>query len=136
MKRFFFALILFQFLMFPMFAADNYPVGARSAGVANASVTFSDLWSAYHNQAGLAYLNDAAAGVYFENKFLISELSLKGFAAAIPTRKAGTFALSATMFVGSLYNEKKAGIGYAKKLSEVFSAGVQLDYLSTYIAED
>ena len=136
MKRLLLFILYLPFAIVHLHAADNYPVGARSAGLANASVTFSDLWSSFHNQAGLADLKDVTAGVYFENKFLISDLSLKGLAVAIPTTKSGTFALSVTQFGGSLYSEKKAGIGYGKKLSETFSAGVQLDYLSTYIAED
>jgi hypothetical protein len=50
--------------------------------------------------------------------------------------KAGTFALSGDVFGYSLYNEKKAGIAFAKKLGEKFSAGVQLDYLNTFINDD
>jgi len=136
MKHFLLTVGLFIVCSSCLFAADNYPVGARSAGLANASVTFSDVWSSFHNQAGLAFLKNTEAGAYFENKFFLSDLSVKGFSLGIPTTKAGTFALSATLFGGSLYNEKKAGIGYAKKLGEKFSAGVQLDYLSTFIAED
>lgn len=136
MKHFLFSILILQFSIVHLKAADNYPVGARSAGVANASVTFSDVWSAFHNQAGLAQMKNISAGAYIENKFLISDLSLKAFTIAVPTSKVGTFALSATMFGGSLYNEKKVGVGYGKKLGEKFSAGVQLDYLSTYIAEN
>jgi hypothetical protein len=136
MKQTLLSLILFLFTVGFLYAADNYPVGARSAGVANASVTYSDVWSAFHNQAGLAELKNPSAGVYFENRFLISELSLKSFAVAVPVSKAGTFSLNLTQFGYNLYNEKKAGIGYGKKLGEKFSAGIQLDYLSTYIADD
>lgn len=136
MKHFLFSICILQFSIFILKAADNYPVGARSAGIANASVTFSDVWSSFHNQAGLAQLKNMTAGAYFENKFLVSDLSLKSIALAIPASKIGTFAFNATMYGGNLYNEKKAGIGYAKKLGDKFSAGVQLDYLSTYIAEN
>lgn len=136
MKHIFIFLVIFQCALFNLKAADNYPVGARSAGVANASVTYSDVWSSFHNQAGLAQLKDISAGVYFENKFLLSDLSVKSFTLAIPASKAGTFALSAILFGGSLYSEKKVGVAYAKKLGEKFSAGVQLDYLSTFIAEN
>jgi len=38
------------------------------------------------------------------------------------------------MFGGTLYNEKKAGLAFAKQLGEKFSAGIQLDYLSTQLA--
>src|SRR5256885_5366971 len=103
MKKILLFVILFFCTSFHLLAADNYPVGARSAGVANASVTCSDLWSAFHNQAGLALLKKISAGVYFENKFLLPDLSLKSFAIAVPSSKLGSFALSATMFGGSLY---------------------------------
>jgi len=47
-------LLILSLLVANLHAADNYPVGARSAGVANASVTYADLWSAFNNQAGLS----------------------------------------------------------------------------------
>jgi len=136
MKQFILLISFCFFSIFQVRAIDNYELGARSGGVANASVTYSDVWSSFHNQAGLGMLKDISAGVYIENRFLISDLSIKGFAVAVPTDKLGTFALNYTMYGGSLYNEKKAGIGYGKKLGEKFSAGIQLDYISTYIAED
>jgi hypothetical protein len=136
MKHFILLLIFSLFLFITVKAVDNYELGARAGGVANASVTFADVWSAYHNQAGLGMLKNISAGAYIENRFLISDLSLKGFAVAVPSSKLGTFALSWTMYGGSLYNEKKLGIGYGKKLSDKFSVGIQLDYLSTNIAED
>ncbi|MCX6292672.1 MAG: hypothetical protein NT126_13080 [Bacteroidetes bacterium] len=135
MKPILYFFVLFLILNLNVQAADNYPVGARSAGVANASVTFSDVWSSFHNQAGLAFVKETSAGVYFENSFLLPELSIKSFALAVPS-KAGTFSLSGTVFGGSLYNEKKAGLAYSKKLGGKFSGGVQLDYLSTFIAEN
>jgi hypothetical protein len=136
MKQVLLSVLFFHCILFNLRAADNYPVGARSGGVADASVTYSDVWSTFHNQAGLAGIDHPAAGVFFENKFLVSDLSLESFAVAVPAEKVGTFSLGATMFGGKLYNEKKIGVGYGKKLGEKFSAGVQLDYLSTYIAED
>jgi hypothetical protein len=117
-------------------AADNYPVGARSGGVANASVTFSDVWSTYHNQAGLAYLKNITAGTYFENRFLVSQLGLRSIALAIPTTKSGVFGVSGTFFGYEQYSEKKGGLAYAKMFGEKVSAGVQLDYLSTFINDE
>jgi len=117
-------------------AADNYPVGARSAGVANASVTYSDVWAAYHNQAGLALLKNISLGTYFENRFLVSQLGLRSFAAAVPVNKIGAFALSGTFFGYTVYSEKKAGLAFAKKLGEKISAGVQLDYMNTFFNDE
>lgn len=118
-----------------IFAADNYPAGARSTGVANSSVTFADCWSAFHNQAALAWLEKISAGAAFDNRFTIGSLSNKAFVFALPL-KAGTFALSGNVFGYSQYNEKKAGIAFAKKLGDKFSAGVQLNYLNTFINDD
>ena len=45
--------------MLPVFAIagnENFYAGARQAGMANCGVTLTDLWSAQHNQAGLANL--------------------------------------------------------------------------------
>jgi hypothetical protein len=116
-------------------ASDNYPSGARSQAMANSTVTIADAWSAFHNQAALAWIDRISLGASYDNRFLISNLSTKGFVFALPL-KAGTFALSGDVFGYSQYNEKKAGLAFAKKLAERFSAGVQLDYLNTFINDD
>lgn len=135
MRKHIHVLILVLFVSQRTSAADNYPTGARSIGLANASVTLADCWSAFHNQAALAWFDRAAAGASYDNRFTISELSTKGFVFALPV-KAGTFAVSGDVFGYSQYNEKKAGLAFAKKLGEKFSAGVQLDYLNTFINDD
>jgi hypothetical protein len=113
----------------------NNPLGSRSAGMGNTTVVLSDLWSVNNNQAGLAVFNHTAAGVYYENRFLVKELSLKSFCFAIPTH-SGNFGVSFNSFGYSGYNQLKAGLAYGRKFSKVFSAGVQLDYLRTHIAEN
>ncbi len=113
---------------------DNLPLGARSAALAGASVTLSDLWSAQNNQAGLANLDTIEVGVYAERKFLLPQLGYNAFAGAIPI-KGGTFGLTYTRFGYSKYNENKIGLAFAKKLGEHISAGVQLNYLSKFIGD-
>lgn len=113
----------------------NDPIGGRSAGMGYASVSLIDFWSLQNNQAGLGYYEHTTAGIYFENRYLVKELSLKSGGFVMPT-KSGTFGLSFNSFGYSLYNESKAGLAYAKKLSERFSAGVQLDYIQTAIGEE
>jgi len=130
----FFTVILF-FAFLHLSAADNYPIGARSAALANASVTITDLWSCFNNQAALVYLSKTTAGASFDERFAISKLSTKGFAFGLPT-KAGAFGLSVNEFGYTAYNEKKVGLAYAKKLGEKISAGVQVDYLNTFINND
>ncbi len=114
---------------------ENWPIGGRSSGMANASVTLNDLWSIHNNQAGLTGIKNFSAGLYYENRFGLKNLGLKAGAIAVPT-KSGVFGLSITHFGYSQYNESKIGLAYAKAFGTKFSAGVQLDYLSTHIAEN
>jgi hypothetical protein len=58
----------------------------------NASVSLYDVWSAHHNQAGLGFVRTISAGVNYENRFMVKEISTRGGALAIPV-KAGTFGL-------------------------------------------
>jgi len=113
---------------------DNNPVGARSTGLAGASLTISDGWSAHNNQAGLGFLTKATAGVYYENRFLIPELGLSAAALALPT-KIGTFGLSIRRFGYRTYNENKIGIAYSRAFGEKLSIGIQLNYHSINFAE-
>ena len=118
----------------PAFSNTNIPMGARFGAMANASTAISDLWSVHHNQAGIAGINKVQAGFYFENRFLIPEISAKGFALAIPVKKA-VWGLSVSHFGFRLYSEGTVGFTYAKKLSEKVSAGIQLDYMNIFIGE-
>ncbi len=121
--------------MFCIAQNDNYPVGSRSRGLANASVTIYDVWSTHHNQAGLAKFEEPAIGLHYENKFIIKEYGLQALAFVLPTN-SGNFGLSLSFFGYSKYNETKFGLAYARMLSEKISVGIQVDYLNTYIAND
>jgi hypothetical protein len=121
---------------FSSFAGNEaIEAGGRSAGVAGASVTYSDVWSAFHNQAGLAYLTKFSAGAFNENSFLLSELNTRGIAVALPVKDIGVFGLSMSYFGYSLYNEKKIGLAYAKSFGDKISAALQFDYFGTSISE-
>lgn len=113
---------------------EDFPIGARSAAMGNASVSLSDVWSAQHNQAGLGFVKDLSAGAYYENRFLLKELTIKGGVVAIPV-KAGTFGLCITNFGYSLYSENKYSLSFAKAFGNKLSAGISMDYLTTKIAE-
>jgi len=134
-KNLILTLFFFIFTNVVFSANDNYPFGGRSAGMANAAVTLYDFWAVSHNQAGLALEEDMAAGFYYENRFGIKELGLGAGAFVMPTH-AGVFGLNFTHFGYSQYNESKVGLAYARSFGENLSAGIQLNYLSTRIAED
>lgn len=123
-------------LPFYLFAAhNNVAEGGRSASMANASVALTDFWSLQNNQAGLAFYNHSACGVYFENRYMVKEMSLKAGGVVLPV-KAGVFGLNLTYFGYPKYNESKLGLAYARSFGNALSVGVQLDYLLTSIAEN
>jgi len=123
--------ILLAFLLFPIFTfgSGNYYSGARSKALSNAFVSIHDTWSTFHNQATLAQMESFSAGVYFESRFLIDELSLAAGSVVLPV-KAGTFGLALSQFGEGSYKQHKIGISFAKKLSDRLNAGIQLDYFS------
>src|SRR5688500_10725503 len=100
----------------------------------NATVSATDMWSSHHNQAGLGFVRDISAGVSYENRFLIKEISVRGGTVALPI-KAGTFGLCITNFGYSQYSENKYSLSFAKAFGDKLSAGIAMDYLSTKIAE-
>ncbi|NND77197.1 MAG: hypothetical protein HKN39_03365 [Flavobacteriales bacterium] len=108
---------------------DNDPVGARSGGLGHASVSISDFWSLYNNQAGLAFLESPFAGISYENRFLRPELGRNFIGVAIPTN-SGTVAFSLKSFGVHSYSEGKYGFSYARKLAEKMALGVQLNYMT------
>ncbi len=118
-------------------AGDNPPVGARSLGMAGCGTALTgDLWNAQNNQAGLAFIKSFQAGAFYESRFLVNDLGMKAFAAAMPT-KAGTFNLEVTSLgLGKLYSETKAGFGFSKMFGPKFAASLQLNYFNTHIAEN
>ena len=91
----------------------NYPIGSRPAAMANAYVMESDVWSVYHNQAGLGFYPHFAIGFHHENKFVTKEIALHALAITVPT-KPGTFGLSYRYFGYSIDNESKIGLGFGQ----------------------
>ena len=136
MKNFTIFLFLISLLCSDNYAGnENTSIGGRSAGMGGASVTLSDLWAINNNQAGIAFINSMKAGFYFENRFLLKELSYKTVAIILPT-KSGVFGLNYQFFGYSAYKEQKIGLTYAKSFGKNISAGLQLDYLGTSLADN
>jgi hypothetical protein len=113
-------------------AIDNYLDGSRAAAMSNCGVAIADLWSVSHNQAGLAFLKNGSFGLCHEQRYLMKELGLNSLVVAIPVR-SGTFGGQLNYFGYSKYHEVKGGVAYSLKLSKNLSAGLQLDYFSSYV---
>lgn len=114
---------------------DNYPLGARSAGLATSSVVMADIWSSANNQAGLGYLEEATAALYYENKLNVKGLSIQAGALAFPVAST-TIGVNYRYYGFSKYNESKFGLAIGKKLGEKFALGVQMDYFHAHFTSD
>jgi hypothetical protein len=129
-------LLIFSLLAFNYAnSTENYPSGARALSISNAFVSISDTWSTFHNQAGLAGLESFSAGVFYESRFMVDELSHTAGSLVIPI-KSGTFGVSFSQFGKGTYKEHKIGLAFAKSLSKKISAAIQLDYLSERFPEN
>ena len=126
---FFFCVLFFSKHVFP--SGDNYPVGGRSAGLANASVMLADYWSLFHNQAGLAFLNRTKVGIHHK-RGVIKQLSHQSVGFALPAGN-GTVGGSCSYFGFSKFYELKAGLAYSMLLDKNLAGGVQLDYFYTHV---
>ncbi len=125
-----FVLLLFVFSAKPALAFDAYgPVGARQAGMGRASVAATDFWSLHNNPAGISLAQSPAAGLAYENRFLMKELGLKSAGFVLPINY-GVLGLSFNQFGYKNYNENKLGLAYSVAFSPALRMGLQLDYLS------
>ena len=117
------------------FPIDNHPAGARALGLSNAFVSLTDTWSTFHNQAGIAGITNHSAGVYYESRFQIEELTLVAGSLVLPAR-AGNFGFSFSQFGKGAFKDNKYGLAFAKQLGDNISAGIQLDYLAQTFPEN
>ncbi len=116
-------------------AQDNFPSGARAAAMSNAGTVLIDLWANYHNQACLGFYKVLAFGYHYENKFIMNDFAQQSLAAAIPTG-TGTIGVNLTFYGSAKFNESKICLGFGKPFGENFAAGIQLDLLNVYQAND
>lgn len=135
------ACFIILFLLFPalfssrqVYAGDGLPTGARAIAMGGTSVTLSDNYSLFNNQAGMAFIKKSSASISSQRGFMLSEFNTAAGGVTLPT-KSGVFGVNVSYFGFNVYNEKSAGLSYARLFSETISGGVQLDYHSTAISE-
>lgn len=114
---------------------EQVTLGARFAGMGGAGLTLTDLWSIRMNPAGIAGLESAAAGLFYQQHFLSEELASQALGVAIPLG-SGVLGIGADRFGYSLYNETRASLTYAMPFGDGLRAGVQMDYLGVRLGEN
>lgn len=119
-----------------LFGQNGTPSAAGAKGIAmgNTGTSHTGIYSIFSNPAGLSQLDQTAAAVFGEQRFLISELSILNAGFAMPT-KSGNFGLQIQQFGLDQYTEQKIGLAYARTLSQKIAIGAKIDLLNTRIPE-
>jgi len=117
------------------FAQSNPILGARSISLGNATVAISDVWSYQSNPGALAGIKKLTLSTTYQCRFLLKEFQAQGLVHVQPLRK-GVVSAGLAMNGNSTLRVIRCGIGYSLMLFEKFSAGVQLNYQGTTIAEN
>lgn len=112
---------------------DRTDIGARSQALGNAYVGIADdVWSIFHNAAGLIMLTQWEAGFFYSPQpFGLSELSTGAAAFALPT-DFGVLGAGVRSYGFSLYREFSGALSYARSMSGV-NTGISLNYHSVSI---
>ena len=123
----YFCSISFVVCMHPAAQTLRQPISAIYTGLGAYSTAHSDVFSFVNNQAALAQIKAASAGVYGERRFLLNETSLYSAVAAVPS-SLGNFGLSIKYFGFQNFNESQLGLAYARSLGKTLDIGIQFNY--------
>src|SRR5690554_5066463 len=102
--------------------------GARSGALANNGVTFSDVFAFHHNPGALGFIEKGTAGISYEARYMLKELQTQSIAVAVPL-PVGVISVGGQFYGHNAYRTQRVGVGYALKLIDNISAGVQLNYI-------
>ena len=110
-------------------------IGARSSAMGDASVNFSDTWSAFNNPAALGFTDKIQLGLSYKNNFLLKELSQYSMGFSLPIKKVGVFGLAIDRFGYSEFSSNKFGLSYSRKFGKIFSLGAQINLHYIHIGD-
>lgn len=127
-KIIFFSLpFLFSYAAFCQ--AVRKPVSAAYPGLGAYSLNHVDVFSLTSNPASLSAMNEPVAGVFSENRFMLSETQMFSSIVAIPS-KDGNFAFEADYFGYKNFNETELGVAYARNAGKKVDLGIKFNYYS------
>ena len=102
-------------------------ISAPYIGLGAYSIKHANIFSVTSNQASLAQIKNPSAGVFGENRFLMTETNMYSAIIAVPT-KDGNFAFQADYFGFKNYNESQLGIAYARSVGKNLDLGIKFNY--------
>lgn len=120
----------FLFLVLQLSAQNIYD--AQSSALGSTGIHLQKVNSSFHNPAGLAQLPRLGLGLNAQSKYLIEGFNTLNAAVAYPLA-SGTFGFN-TYFEGvEGYSRIKIGLSYARRISEKFSIGAEINMYSLSI---
>jgi hypothetical protein len=102
-------------------------MGARSAGMANASVVNRDEWSLFNNVGGLGEQKDVSVCFAYEALPDLQGANRMAAGISLPTR-IGVAGMGVFRFGDALYSEQIASLGFSNRLG-IASLGIKGDYI-------
>ena len=122
-------LLLLVLVLSPLFLFAQVPsqIGARANGLANSTLTLSDVWAVKNNIGAIGELKKTEIGLGYQNKYILKEFSNQSLVVNYASKK-GNFGFYFQQAGFNLYREITSGIGYGMKLADNFSAGLSLNY--------
>ncbi len=103
------------------------PPTVNFLGTGAYSGSFTDVFSFTTNQASLSKVKTTSAGVYSEQRFMLSELRRFSGAVTFPCFSGGA-GISLDHAGFNQYTESHAGIAYGRSLGEKLELGAQFNY--------
>lgn len=103
--------------------------GARQVALAHSNISFdNDAFTLFNNTSGLSLISNREIGFYFSPApFGVKELS-NAFGVYCEPTKFGSIGAGFSTYGFELYRETSFTIGFAKKISNNFSAGGSISY--------
>lgn len=126
--------ILYSILYFTIPLCHAQEFGPRSSAMGEAGVAVCDEYSLSQNIASIAFLDHSTISASGDKRFLLDGLNESSASAALKI-SAGFTGIHLSYYGFTEYYQLKSSLGYALKVTENLSLGIQFDYLRTAIAE-
>ncbi|MEL6255092.1 MAG: hypothetical protein AAFR87_23995, partial [Bacteroidota bacterium] len=122
--------VIFYFHIHVEAQIDQAPAsGGRAVALGKAYTGVAgDYWALFHNPAGIAGMSGAQAGVYLEQRFLLSELNFAQAGFATPFAGNQAIGISLSSFGFDAYQENSASLVYGIEVLERIRVGAGLKY--------
>lgn len=110
------------------------PAGAKAWMLGGSSAAHAEVWSATNNAAAITRVKQFEVGLYNEQRFNEPDLRLTNLSVVVPA-KFVHLAAAVHYYGCAAFNQQRLSVSASKALSPLLSLGVQLNYVSTFIAD-